>query len=109
MHTPCLPAELKGKLNGLAIRVPLLNGSLTDCVFEVERGTSVEEVNALLKVRAARHTAACCACAQRTSKLAVQERHVVCRWLLCLPVPCVAQLPQHGQGQGLSTRPLATR
>ncbi|KAL4421151.1 hypothetical protein ABPG77_000786 [Micractinium sp. CCAP 211/92] len=41
--------ELKGKLNGLAIRVPLLNGSLTDCVFEVERGTSVEEVNALLK------------------------------------------------------------
>ena len=44
-------AELKGKLNGLAIRVPLLNGSITDCVFEVKRGTSVEEVNALLKVR----------------------------------------------------------
>lgn len=41
--------ELKGKLNGLAIRVPLLNGSLTDCVFEVQRDTSVEEVNALLK------------------------------------------------------------
>ncbi|PSC69550.1 glyceraldehyde-3-phosphate dehydrogenase [Micractinium conductrix] len=41
--------ELKGKLNGLAIRVPLLNGSITDCVFEVKRGTSVEEVNALLK------------------------------------------------------------
>ncbi|KAL4451734.1 hypothetical protein ABPG75_007396 [Micractinium tetrahymenae] len=41
--------ELKGKLNGLAIRVPLLNGSLTDCVFEVQRETSVDEVNALLK------------------------------------------------------------
>ncbi len=41
--------ELKGKLNGHAIRVPLANASITDCVFEVERETSVEEVNALLK------------------------------------------------------------
>jgi glyceraldehyde 3-phosphate dehydrogenase len=41
--------ELEGKLNGLAVRVPLLNGSLTDCVFEVARTTSVEEVNAILK------------------------------------------------------------
>jgi glyceraldehyde 3-phosphate dehydrogenase len=37
--------ELKGKLNGVAVRVPLLNASLTDCVFEVRRPTSVEEVN----------------------------------------------------------------
>ncbi|MEO1397284.1 MAG: ArsJ-associated glyceraldehyde-3-phosphate dehydrogenase [Pseudomonadota bacterium] len=41
--------ELKGKLNGHAVRVPLLNASLTDCVFEVERETTVEEVNALFK------------------------------------------------------------
>jgi glyceraldehyde 3-phosphate dehydrogenase len=41
--------DLKGKLNGHAIRVPLANASLTDCVFEVQRNTSVEEVNALLK------------------------------------------------------------
>ena len=41
--------ELRGRLNGHAIRVPLANASLTDCVFEVERVTSVEEVNALLK------------------------------------------------------------
>ena len=41
--------ELKGKLNGLAVRVPLLNASLTDCVFEVERETTIEEVNSLLK------------------------------------------------------------
>lgn len=41
--------ELKGKLNGHAIRVPLTNASLTDCVFEVERETTAEEVNALLK------------------------------------------------------------
>ncbi|MEM8981192.1 MAG: ArsJ-associated glyceraldehyde-3-phosphate dehydrogenase [Pseudomonadota bacterium] len=41
--------ELTGKLNGHAVRVPLLNASLTDCVFEVERETSVEEVNALFK------------------------------------------------------------
>ena len=39
--------ELKGKLNGHAVRVPLLNASLTDCVFEVARETSVAEVNAL--------------------------------------------------------------
>ncbi|MFD0981054.1 ArsJ-associated glyceraldehyde-3-phosphate dehydrogenase [Tropicimonas aquimaris] len=41
--------ELKGRLNGHAVRVPLLNASLTDCVFEVERETSVEEVNALFE------------------------------------------------------------
>jgi glyceraldehyde 3-phosphate dehydrogenase len=41
--------ELKGKLNGHAIRVPLANASLTDCVFEVARPTTVEEVNALLR------------------------------------------------------------
>lgn len=41
--------ELKGKLNGLAIRVPLINSSITDCVFEVKKGTTAEEVNALLK------------------------------------------------------------
>jgi len=44
--------ELQGKLNGLAVRVPLLNASLTDCVFEVARPTSVEEVNASLKAAA---------------------------------------------------------
>lgn len=44
--------ELKGKLNGLAVRVPLLNASLTDCVFEVARPTTVEEVNQLLKTAA---------------------------------------------------------
>lgn len=37
--------ELQGKLNGIAVRVPLLNASLTDCVFEVARPTTVEEVN----------------------------------------------------------------
>jgi glyceraldehyde 3-phosphate dehydrogenase len=41
--------ELKGKLNGHAVRIPLANASLTDCVFEVERPTTVEEVNALFK------------------------------------------------------------
>lgn len=41
--------ELKGRLNGHAVRVPLTNASLTDCVFEVARPTSVDEVNTLLK------------------------------------------------------------
>lgn len=44
--------ELAGKLNGHAVRVPLINASLTDCVFEVPRATSVEEVNALLRAAA---------------------------------------------------------
>ncbi|EXF46674.1 glyceraldehyde-3-phosphate dehydrogenase [Pseudomonas sp. BAY1663] len=44
--------ELRGKLNGHAVRVPLANASLTDCVFEVERATGVEEVNRLLKAAA---------------------------------------------------------
>lgn len=44
--------ELKGKLNGHAVRVPLANASLTDCVFEVARPTTAEEVNQLLKTAA---------------------------------------------------------
>lgn len=40
--------ELEGKLNGLAVRVPLLNGSITDFVFESKRPTDSDEVNALL-------------------------------------------------------------
>ena len=44
--------ELEGRLNGLAVRVPLLNASLTDFVFEAERPTSSEEVNALLQAAA---------------------------------------------------------
>jgi glyceraldehyde 3-phosphate dehydrogenase len=44
--------ELLGKLTGIAVRVPLLNASLTDCVFEVERPTSVAEVNDAFKAAA---------------------------------------------------------
>ncbi|WP_370304513.1 ArsJ-associated glyceraldehyde-3-phosphate dehydrogenase [Pseudooceanicola sp.] len=45
--------ELKGRLNGHAVRVQLLNASLTDCVFEVERATTAEEVNAAFEAAAA--------------------------------------------------------
>lgn len=41
--------ELRGRLDGHAVRVPLTNASLTDCVFEVERPTTMEEVNGLLQ------------------------------------------------------------
>jgi glyceraldehyde-3-phosphate dehydrogenase (arsenate-transferring) len=41
--------ELEGKLNGLAVRVPLLNGSITDFVFEASRATNADEVNALFQ------------------------------------------------------------
>jgi glyceraldehyde 3-phosphate dehydrogenase len=45
--------ELKGKLNGHAVRAPVLNASLTDCVFEMARETSAEEVNGLFRDAAA--------------------------------------------------------
>ncbi|MES9889077.1 MAG: ArsJ-associated glyceraldehyde-3-phosphate dehydrogenase, partial [Candidatus Sedimenticola sp. 6PFRAG1] len=41
--------ELEGKLNGLAVRVPLLNASITDLVIEAQRETSVEEINGYFK------------------------------------------------------------
>ncbi|MEO0637420.1 MAG: ArsJ-associated glyceraldehyde-3-phosphate dehydrogenase [Pseudomonadota bacterium] len=41
--------ELTGRLNGHAVRVPLLNASLTDCVFEVERAVTEDEVNTLFR------------------------------------------------------------
>ena len=41
--------ELKGRLDGLAVRVPLLNSSITDCCFEVEQATTAEQVNDLLR------------------------------------------------------------
>ena len=44
--------ELKGKLNGHAVRAPVLNASLTDCVFELARETAPEEVNTLFRAAA---------------------------------------------------------
>lgn len=41
--------ELKGRLNGHAVRVPLANASLTDCVFELEKPTTAEQINQLLQ------------------------------------------------------------
>jgi glyceraldehyde 3-phosphate dehydrogenase len=41
--------ELTGKLDGIAVRVPLLNASLTDCVFTMARDVTVDEVNGLLR------------------------------------------------------------
>lgn len=45
--------ELRGKLYGLAVRVPLLNASLTDCVFELPRSTTADELNAEFRAAAA--------------------------------------------------------
>ena len=45
--------ELAGRLNGHAVRVPLLNASLTDCVFEMARPTGAEEINHLFQAYAA--------------------------------------------------------
>ncbi len=44
--------DLKGKLNGHAVRAPVLNASLTDCVFEMDRATSTQEVNDLFRAAA---------------------------------------------------------
>ena len=45
--------ELKGKLNGHAVRAPVLNASLTDCVFELSQPTTADAVNALFAAAAA--------------------------------------------------------
>ncbi len=45
--------ELKGRLDGHAVRAPVLNASLTDCVFELDRATTAAEVNALFAAAAA--------------------------------------------------------
>ena len=42
--------ELEGKLNGHAVRVPVINASLTDCVFEVKEKTTKEDLNKLFKL-----------------------------------------------------------
>ncbi len=44
--------ELAGKLNGIAVRVPLLNASLTDAVFTMRRDVTVDEVNDLFRAAA---------------------------------------------------------
>ena len=41
--------ELKGRLNGHAVRVPLLNSSLTDCVFEMSKAVDIDQINVMLK------------------------------------------------------------
>ncbi len=45
--------DLKGKLNGHAVRVPLLNASITDCVFEMNREVTADEVNQMFREAAA--------------------------------------------------------
>jgi glyceraldehyde 3-phosphate dehydrogenase len=57
--------ELKGKLNGHAVRAPVLNASLTDCVFELQRATTAEEVNALFAAAAAGPLAGILGCETR--------------------------------------------
>jgi glyceraldehyde 3-phosphate dehydrogenase len=44
--------ELAGKLNGMAVRVPLLNASLTDCVFTMAQDVTADEINSLLRTAA---------------------------------------------------------
>ena len=44
--------ELKGKLDGMAMRVPVANGSVTDLVVTVKKNVSIEEVNSALKAAA---------------------------------------------------------
>ncbi len=46
--------ELKGKLSGIATRVPVITGSLTDCVFQLKKNVSAEEVNTLFKKAASK-------------------------------------------------------
>ncbi|MEM7217098.1 MAG: ArsJ-associated glyceraldehyde-3-phosphate dehydrogenase [Pseudomonadota bacterium] len=44
--------ELRGRLNGVAVRVPITNASLTDCVFELERSATEDALNEALETAA---------------------------------------------------------
>ncbi len=44
--------ELKGRLDSIAVRAPVLNASITDCAFAMARPTTVDEVNAALAAAA---------------------------------------------------------
>jgi glyceraldehyde 3-phosphate dehydrogenase len=57
--------ELKGRLDGHAVRAPVLNASLTDCVFEMRRETSAQEVNALFRAAATGPLAGILGCEER--------------------------------------------
>jgi len=57
--------ELKGKLDGHAVRAPVLNASLTDCVFELRRETTPAEVNALFAQAARGPLAGILGCEER--------------------------------------------
>jgi glyceraldehyde 3-phosphate dehydrogenase len=54
--------ELAGRLDGLAVRVPTINVSLVDLTFTAKRETSVEEVNAILRMAAERDTTGALSC-----------------------------------------------
>ncbi|MDA0796497.1 MAG: ArsJ-associated glyceraldehyde-3-phosphate dehydrogenase [Proteobacteria bacterium] len=44
--------ELKGRINGIAVRVPLANASLTDCVFELKVPVTIDQINNALRAAA---------------------------------------------------------
>lgn len=77
--------ELAGKLNGMAVRVPLLNASLTDCVFEVARDTGEDEINDLF--RAAARTA------PLKDILRVEEKPLVSTDFVNDPASSIVDLP----------------
>lgn len=78
--------ELKGKLNGHAVRAPVLNASLTDCVFELKRETSVEEVNRLFAEAARVHWPASSAMRNaRSSAPTMPATHAAASSMRCRP------------------------
>jgi len=76
---------LKGKFDGIAVRVPVASGSLADVTFVAKRATSVEEVNAALRAAAASE--------RWKSVFAVTEEPLVSSDILGLPYGAIADLP----------------
>ncbi len=73
--------ELKGKLDGYAMRVPTPTGSATDLTFEASRETTVEEVNAIVKAAAASSA--------MKGKLVYTEDEIVSKDIETDPASCV--------------------
>jgi glyceraldehyde 3-phosphate dehydrogenase len=76
--------ELKGKFDGIAVRVPVITGSLTDTTFIAKRNTTVEEVNDILKKAAANP--------KYSKTFAVSEDHLVSSDIVGEPHASIADL-----------------
>jgi glyceraldehyde 3-phosphate dehydrogenase len=91
--------ELTGKMDGMAIRVPVPDGSVTDMVAELEKSTSAEEINACLRAAAQ--------CSPLHGILAVSDEELVSVDILGNPHSSIVDAPSTRVLNGTMAKVLA--